>query len=109
LIKYANDQREYEKISYHPSAIRDISGIVEEKVSLEKLKETIRQGGSGLIKDLEVFDVYQGPRIGKGKKSVSFHIIFQSEEKTLDSNEIDKIQKEIIKILSAQLGWEERK
>lgn len=109
LIKYANDQKEYEKISYHPPAIRDISGTVDEKVSLEKLKEKIRQGGSGLIKDLEVFDVYQGPGIGKGKKSVSFHIIFQSEEKTLDSNEIDKIQKEIIKILSEQLGWEERK
>ncbi|HPD19730.1 MAG TPA: phenylalanine--tRNA ligase subunit beta [Candidatus Pacearchaeota archaeon] len=109
LIKYANDQKEYEKISYHPSAIRDVSGIVDEKVSLEEIKEKIEQEGSGLIKNLEFFDVYQGSKIGKGKKNVSFHIIFQSEEKTLDSNEIEKIQKEIIKILSEQLGWEERK
>jgi len=53
LIKYANDQKEYEKISYHPSAIRDISGIVDEKVSLEEIKEKIEQEGSGLIKNLE--------------------------------------------------------
>jgi len=109
LMKHVGEEKEYEKISYHPPAARDISGTVKEEVSLEDLKERIKQGGRGLIKGLEVFDVYQGPGIGKGKKSVSFHIIFQSEEKTLDAETIDKTQKEIIKILSEQLGWEERK
>jgi len=109
LMKHAGEEKEYEKISYHPPATRDISGTVNENVSIEDLKERIRQGGRGLIKGLEIFDVYQGPGIGKGKKSVSFHIIFQSEEKTLDAETIDKTQKEIIKILSEQLGWEERK
>jgi len=109
LIKHASEEKEYEKISYHPPAIRDISGIVSERISLEDLKERIREGGRGLVRGLEVFDVYQGPGIGKGRKSVSFHIIFQSEEKTLDAETIDKTQKEIIKVLSEQLGWEERK
>ncbi|MDD5696794.1 MAG: phenylalanine--tRNA ligase subunit beta [Candidatus Pacebacteria bacterium] len=109
LMKHASGEKEYERISYHPPAIRDISGIVNESVSLEDLKEIIRQEGSGLIKSLEVFDVYQGPGIGKGKKSVSFHIVFQSEEKTLDAETIDRAQREIINVLSGQLGWEERK
>ncbi len=109
LMKYASEEKEYQKISYHPPAARDISGTVNEKISLDDLKEGIKQGGKGLVKSLEVFDVYQGPGIGKGRKSVSFHIIFQSEEKTLDAETIDKTQKEIIKVLSGQLGWEERK
>ena len=107
LMRYANEDKEYEKISYHPEAIRDISGIVADNVDVEKIKEIIKS--KDLVKLVEVFDIYKGQTIGKGRMSVSMHIIFQSEERTLDSETIDKLLKEIIKSLFDKFNWEERK
>ncbi len=53
--------------------------------------------------------MYKGNSIAKELKSISMHIIFQSEERTLDSEIIDKTLKEIIKSLTEKFNWQERK
>jgi phenylalanyl-tRNA synthetase beta chain len=97
LMKNKKEDREYEKISYHPEAIRDISGLINEEIDIEDIKDEIKT--KELVKSVEVFDVYKGNSIAKELKSISMHIIFQSEERTLDSEIIDKTLKEIIKSL----------
>jgi len=56
-----------------------------------------------------LFDIYKGKSIGQDLKSVSMRIVFQSEERTLDSETIDKSLKEIIKSLTEKFNWQERK
>ncbi len=109
LQKHASEKREYQQISYHPPAMRDISGVVPEKIKIEEIMETIKKNGGGLLKSVEVFDIYKGKGIPEDKKSVSFHLIYQSEEKTLDPKTIDSLHDGLINKLKEAVNWEERK
>jgi phenylalanyl-tRNA synthetase beta subunit len=53
--------------------------------------------------------VYKGKGIASDKKSVSFHLIYQSEEKTLDSKTIDSMVNDLLNKLKQTINWEERK
>ena len=114
LIKHANEEKEYEEIFCHPEATRDISGIIDEDIENTKIFEIIQES---LLKNIingtfkitpSVIDVYKG-NIPKGKKSITINIILQHIERTLGSEEINKIINEIIKNLSEKIAWEERK
>jgi len=109
LQKYCLDKREYEQISYHPPALRDISGVVSEDLEIEEIVEAIENSSNELLKSVEVFDVYKGKGIALDKKSVSFHLIYQSEEKTLDSKTIDSMVNDLLNKLKQTINWEERK
>jgi phenylalanyl-tRNA synthetase beta chain len=109
LQKYCSDKREYEQISYHPPALRDISGVVSEDLEIEEIVEAIENSSNELLKSVEVFDVYKGKGIASDKKSVSFHLIYQSEEKTLDSKTIDSMVNDLLNKLKQTINWEERK
>lgn len=114
LINHAKEEKEYEEIFCHPQASRDISGIINEDIDNVQIFEVIQ---NPLLKTLisgtfkitpNILDVYKG-NLPKGKKSVTVNIILQHIERTLSSEEINKIINEIIKNLSEKLGWEERK
>jgi len=109
LQKYCSDKREYQQISYHPSALRDISGTVSDELTVEEIMEGIKDSSNELLKSVEVFDVYKGKGIAPEKKSVSFHLIYQSEEKTLDSKTIDSMVSDLLNKLKQTINWEERK
>ncbi|MDD4531799.1 MAG: hypothetical protein PHH21_03820, partial [Candidatus Pacebacteria bacterium] len=109
LQKYCSDKREYEQISYHPPALRDISGVVSEDLTVEEIMEAIENSSNELLKSVEVFDVYKGKGIASDKKSVSFHLIYQSDEKTLDSKTIDALVNDVLNKLKQTINWEERK
>jgi len=109
LQKHCSEKKEYEQISYHPSALRDISGVVLDKLKIEEIMRIIKKSGGKLLKSAEVFDVYKGKGIASGKKSVSFHLTYQSDEKTLDSKTIDSLIKDLINKLKETINWEERK
>lgn len=109
LEKYCSDEKEYEQISYHPPALRDISGVVFEDLTVEEIMEAIEDSSNELLKSVEVFDVYKGKGISSDKKSVSFHLIYQSEQKTLDSKTIDSMVSDLLNKLKQTINWEERK
>lgn len=107
--QYASEDRNYEPISYHPPATRDISGIVGDELKIEYIAETINDNGGELLKSVESFDVYKGKGIPAGKKSVSFHLVYQSDKKTLDTETIDALIDNLIARLKESFNWEERK
>ena len=91
--------KEYEKF---PPAMRDLAFVVDEKILYNDIKEEIENYHEH-IKEVELFDIYQGKKLGSGKKNLAFHIIYQSD-KTLTSEEIDKLQQGLIKKLEEKLG-----
>ena len=61
------------------------------------------------MKDVDLFDIYQGENIPFGKKNFAFHIIYQARNRTLSFKEIDKIHQKIIKALEQNKTWKVRK
>jgi phenylalanyl-tRNA synthetase beta chain len=61
-----------------------------------------------LLKSVSLFDVYEGEKLGEGKKSYAVSFILQDTEKTLNDKQIDKIMQKLIKSYEKQLGAELR-
>ena len=94
--------RQYSEPAKYPPVIRDLAFVVNEEILYNKIKSEL-ENFSNLIKQADLFDVYQGGRLGAGKKSLAFHIIYQAD-KTLTSEEVDEIQAKLIKHLEQKLG-----
>lgn len=109
LQKLISEEHEFRPISKYPAALRDISVLVPERVLVDEVLNEIEIAGGLLIRDVDLFDIYKGEKIPKGKKNLSFHIIYQSDIKTLKSPEVDKIHQKIIKALEKGRGWGVRK
>jgi len=103
IQKNAIDNREYKHVSYHPIATRDISGLVDDDLEIEKIISKIEK--IDLVKSVEVFDVFKGKNVPSGKKSISLRVNLQSKERTLDGQTIDRI----INKIKETINWEERK
>ena len=109
LKKLATEEQEYSLISSFPSAIRDIAVLVPLEVKVIEVLNIINRVGGKLIKDIDLFDIYEGEEITKGRKNLAFHIIYQAEDRTLSSEEIDNVQNKIIKTLEEETSWEARR
>jgi phenylalanyl-tRNA synthetase beta chain len=109
LQKLSSEEHEFRLISKYPAALRDISILVPRQVLVDEVLNKIEISGGPLVRDVDLFDIYEGEKIPKGKKNLSFHIVYQSDVKTLKSEEIDKIHQKIIEALDKEGGWEVRK
>ncbi|KPJ57270.1 hypothetical protein AMJ49_01555 [Parcubacteria bacterium DG_74_2] len=108
LTKLASEEQEYQPVSRYPAAVRDIAVLVPQNIIIEEVLNKI-EAVSPLIKDVDLFDIYEGEEIPQGKKNLAFHIIYQAKDRTLSSNEIEKIQTKLIEVLEKNPEWEVRK
>jgi len=90
--------RQYEAKNKFPALERDMAFVVNEKVLYNDIKKEILTV-SKLIKEIVLFDVYQGEKLGIDNKSLAMHIIFLSTEKTLTGEEVNEVQIAIVKNL----------
>lgn len=81
-----------------PVVIRDLAFVIDEEILYNEIKKEI-VNFSSLINSVELFDVYQGEKLELGKKSLAFRINYLSTEKTLTSQEIDLLQRDLLKQL----------
>jgi phenylalanyl-tRNA synthetase beta chain len=94
----------FEEISRFPRVRRDLAVVVDEKVSLRQLHERVTFAASSLLRDIRVFDVFRGPGIEAGRKSVALGLIFQDNSRTLADEDADRLLAAIRADLSATLG-----
>ncbi|MFA7245286.1 MAG: phenylalanine--tRNA ligase subunit beta [Candidatus Magasanikbacteria bacterium] len=97
----------YKRLSQFPSVLRDVALLVDKKVTNLELLNTIK-AVSDLITEVELFDVFESDKIGKDKKSIAYHITYQSIEKTLETEEVEKIHKQVLEKLKKSTGAEVR-
>ena len=109
LINLVSEEREYQPISFQPVAIRDLAVLVPQGTKVVEVLNEINRVGGKLVRDVDLFDIYSGEEIARGKENFAFHIIYQAEDRTLSSKEIDKIHQKIIKALEKNPSWEVRK
>jgi phenylalanyl-tRNA synthetase beta chain len=79
------------KISKFPSVRRDLSIVLDESVSLAVLQENVTVSASGLLSELRVFDIYRGPGIETGRKSIALSLILQDSSRTLTDIDADAV------------------
>lgn len=109
LADIASEEHEYRPISKFPSAVRDIAVLVPRNTKVANVLNVINSAGGSLVRDIDLFDVYEGEKIPFGRKNLAFHIVYQAKDKTLSSEEIDVLQEKIIKALEKNPRWEVRK
>lgn len=108
LVSALEKSREYQKPPRYPAVLRDISILVPESVKVGQVLNIIHRVGKELIEDVDLFDIYQGEKIGAGIKSLAFHIIYRSLERTLKAKEVNELHEKICEALKNELGAEIR-
>lgn len=88
----------YKEVSKYPETSRDISFIIDKNISLNQYYEIIRDLADNLIEEVKLVDEYEDKeKFGEDKKSYTFRIVYQSPERTLTNEEVNRIQEEIRK------------
>jgi phenylalanyl-tRNA synthetase beta chain len=82
---------QFNKISKFPSVRRDLAVVVDESLPLAVLQENVTVSASGLLSELRVFDVYRGPGIESGRKSIALGLILQDSSRTLTDVDADAV------------------
>ena len=109
LAKLAFEEQEYLPISKYPAAVRDIAILTPLDTKVADVMNIIYGAGGRLLKDIDLFDIYMGEEIPEGKKNLAFHLIFQSDKKTLSSEEVDRLLNKIIQAIEENPEWEVRR
>ncbi|MBS1521261.1 MAG: phenylalanine--tRNA ligase subunit beta [Bacteroidetes bacterium] len=99
----------YQEVSKFPAVRRDLSMLVDTQVTFGQLKQIAQKTERKLLKDVNVFDVYQGDKLPVGKKSYALSFTLQDEEKTLTDKTIDSIIQKLIYNFGKEAGAEIRK
>jgi phenylalanyl-tRNA synthetase beta chain len=88
----------------HPSVVRDVSILVDDILSAETVRDTIRAASPATLVDVHEFDRYQGKGIPDGKVSLALRLTFQSPNRTLTDTEVHAAMEAVVASLSSQLG-----
>ncbi len=94
----------YKPISKFPAVRRDLALVVDKEVTFEMLKEIAVKAERKLLKEVGIFDIYEGDKIPEGKKSYALSFILQDENKTLTDKVIDKAMARIRQALEKTAG-----
>ncbi|WP_445715746.1 phenylalanine--tRNA ligase subunit beta [Flavobacterium sp.] len=104
IQKYVSTKIKFTDIPKYPEVRRDLALLLDENVKFEQIYTIAKQTEKGLLKDVNLFDVYQGNNLPEGKKSYAVSFILQDNSKTLTDTQIDKIMSKLQGNFESQLG-----
>ena len=87
-----------------PSVKRDLALLLDEKITFKEIYDLAFQSERNLLKDLGLFDVYEGDKLPEGKKSYAVSFVLQDNNKTLEDRQIDKIMQKLQQSFEKNLG-----
>ncbi|GAB3262748.1 phenylalanine--tRNA ligase subunit beta [Larkinella harenae] len=109
LLKLYSGKVVFEEVARFPEVRRDLSLVLDTQVTYAQISRLAYQTERKLLRDLNVFDVYEGENLGKGKKSYSVSFILQDAGQTLNDTVIDKTMNRLMAAFERELGAEIRK
>ncbi|WP_348800441.1 phenylalanine--tRNA ligase subunit beta [Flavobacterium adhaerens] len=104
VLKAMSNKIKYTDIPKYPEVRRDLALLVDENVTYDAIYTIAKQTEKSLLKDVNLFDVYQGNNLPEGKKSYALSFIIQDTTKTLEDIQIDKIMNKLQKNFETELG-----
>ena len=104
ILKQISTKIKFTEIPKYPEVRRDLSLLIDNAISFESIYAVARQTEKSLLKDINLFDVYQGGNLPEGKKSYAVSFLIQDTTKTLTDVQIDKIMNKLQKNFETELG-----
>jgi phenylalanyl-tRNA synthetase beta chain len=98
------DPAAYTEVSRFPMVRRDLAIVIDENVPLSALRERVTLSSSSLLRQCRVFDVYRGPGLETGTKSIALGLIFQDFSRTLTDEAVDQNVASIVAGLRVSLN-----
>jgi phenylalanyl-tRNA synthetase beta chain len=94
----------YSPISRHQELTRDLAIVVEQQVLAQDVHDVMMSSGGELLRSATLFDIYTGEPIPAGKKSLTYTLLYQSQERTLTDAEANTLQEKILRALHDAFG-----
>lgn len=105
LLKQLSDSHiRFEPMSKFPSVRRDLALLLDRTVNYDEIRKLAFRTERKLLKQVNLFDVYEGKNIPEGKKSYAVSFILQDESKTLTDKQIDKVMNRLVNQFTCELG-----
>lgn len=104
FAEIADMKRHYTPLPKFPAVTRDIAVTLDKDIEVGEIVKIIKANRNGIIEDYNLFDIYEGIQVGKGKKSVAYSLTFRSADKTLTDDDVNPIVDKILKQLEEKLG-----
>ncbi|PIQ77879.1 phenylalanine--tRNA ligase subunit beta [Candidatus Peregrinibacteria bacterium CG11_big_fil_rev_8_21_14_0_20_46_8] len=95
LIALDSNIRTFHPLPRFPGIEFDISVLVEKRTPVREIYEIIRKPDNKLLQSVKLIDIFTGPQLGSGKKSFTFRLLLQSEERTLTDEDMQQVQERV--------------
>jgi phenylalanyl-tRNA synthetase beta chain len=102
LLPFTILRRMYRPVWRFPGTIRDLALVVDAGVTHRQVMDIFR--GFALISEVELFDVYSGKQVAAGQKSMAYRLVYQSPTHTLTDEEVSRVQEQVLRRLTGELG-----
>lgn len=96
LLSLSNKLIAYKTLPIYPAALRDLAMVVKEDIKAGDLMAQVKKSAGKIAESVEIFDLYQGKQIEKGKKSIAISISYRSKDSSLESSQVDAAQKKVV-------------
>lgn len=104
ILKLINNKIKFTEIPKYPEVRRDLALLVDKAVAFDAIYTIAKQTEKSLLKEVNLFDVYEGKNLPEGKKSYAVSFTLQDSTKTLTDEHIDKIMGKLLKNLEIEVG-----
>ena len=104
LLQLAKEVKLFKAIPKFPAIERDMAVVVEESVTNYDVESVVKSVSGELLESVKLFDVYRGPQIGDGNKSVAYALVFRAQDRTLTDEEINPVFEAILKALEEKVN-----
>lgn len=98
------DSTKFSEISRFPEVRRDLALLLDKSVKFCDIEVLAKRNGKGILRSVNLFDVYEGEKIEAGKKSYAVGFTLQDDQKTLTDNDIEKLMKRLAEVFEKELG-----
>jgi phenylalanyl-tRNA synthetase beta chain len=103
-----NKLKKYKELPRFPTVLRDVALTLDSTIEAGRVEQCMIDCGGALLQGVELFDVYEGENLAKGKRSLAFTLVLRSHEKTLMDDEIDSQVQHIVKKVQQEFNAELR-
>ena len=104
ILKLISNKIKFTEIPKYPEVRRDLALLLDQAVTYESIYTIAKQTEKSLLKNIDLFDVYEGQNLPEGKKSYALSFSIQDSSKTLTDEQIDKIMSKLQKNFETELG-----
>jgi phenylalanyl-tRNA synthetase beta chain len=104
LIEAMPERHLYKQISPYVPVRQDMAFVVPAGMPAWQVAQAIKRAGGANVLDVSLFDIYTGPQVGEGQKSLAFAVTFNSTEKLLTEEDVARIRQRIERTLGRELG-----